>query len=424
MDAKTKGAWLLAQSKNLDAFSGPGAARLENISYSGKVGRLYNLLRRQSDEANTFTISSQIVNYACQLNGIDKPARQMGLQILKDAGRIDTTKDGSVAVLGATTQAVLETTVEIFDEQGPTSDEQAILDLSERVSGKPLRRSEAEEYISDTHRISKADTTSLVDLSKVTALIDEEGERGHGILFNSHTFRDGHYAQKAYRVLENLKADERARLSEVQEKLRQRGALYDMDVQTMLGADLYKRLISVGLFDRMEVSNSTESVGFVASPNDFQKFGRPFEEDPIDDAKALIASLTYGQTRSSYTRGHITMPEALIKALVRGDELAARAGGIRAIGEDYRELEARQVVEVIKKSSGRFTMRLLKKDVGELALTIVRGGAAAQEAVLMDGSPARAFKGPHAARKEVRERNDIADRRFVHDALDRLRSGG
>lgn len=49
MDNKTKGAWLLAQSKSLDGYSGAGAARLENISYSGKVGRLYNLLRRQSD---------------------------------------------------------------------------------------------------------------------------------------------------------------------------------------------------------------------------------------------------------------------------------------------------------------------------------------------------------------------------------------
>lgn len=324
MDNKTKGAWLLAQSKSLDGYSGAGAARLENISYSGKVGRLYNLLRRQSDEANTFTISKQIVDNACQLNGIDKSARR----------------------------------------------------------------------------------------------------DGHGILFNSHTFRDGKYAEKAHRVLEQLKADERTRLTEVQDKLSRRGAMYEAEVEKVLGAELYKRLVSVGLFDRMEVSNSTESVGYIASPNDFQKYGRPFEEDPIDDAKALIASLTYGQTRSNSVRGRITMPEALIRSLVRGDELAAGAGGIRAIGEDYRELEARQVVETTEQSRGRFTMRLLKKDVGELALTIVRGGAAAQDAVLMDGSPARAFKGPHASRNEVRVKNDIADKRFVHDTLDRLRSGG
>jgi hypothetical protein len=424
MEVKTKGAWLLAQSKSLDAFSGAGTARVENISYAGKIGRLYNLLRRQSDEQNTFTISSQTINHVCQLNGIDKSARQVGLQALKDAGRIDVSTTGSIAILGATTRAVLETTVEIFTDQQPSPDEEAIIDLSERVSGKPLKRAEAEEYISDTHKLTKANATSLVDLSKMTALIDEEGEARHGILFNSHTFRDGQYAQKAHNVLENLKPDERSRLTEVQEKLKRSGALYDKEVENILGGHLYKRLISVGLFDRMEVSNSTESVGYVASPNDFQKFGRPFEEDPIDDAKALIASLTYGQTRSNHVRGQITMPEALIKALVRGDELARKAGGIRAIGEDYRELEARQVVSVTEKNSGRYTMRLLKKDVGELALTIVRGGAAAQEAILMDGSPAQTFKGPHAARKEVRERNDVADRRFVHDTLDRLRSGG
>ena len=54
MEKRTKGAWLLAQSKSLDTYSGAGAARLENISYSGQIGRLYNLLRRHSDEENTF----------------------------------------------------------------------------------------------------------------------------------------------------------------------------------------------------------------------------------------------------------------------------------------------------------------------------------------------------------------------------------
>lgn len=422
MEKKTKGAWLLAQSKSLDLFTGAGAARLENVSFSGKIGRLYNLLRRQADDQNTFAISKQTVDRACQLNGIDKPSRQVGLQVLKDAGRIDVTAGGLVAVLGATTQAVLEATVDIFEDQQPTPDEEAILDLSELVSAKPAKRVEAEEYISDTYKLRKAEATSLVDLSKKTALIDEEGERGHGILFNSHTFRDGKYAEKAYRVLEQLKPDDRSRLLEVQEKLARQGAMYDADVEKILGPDLHKRLVSVGVFDRMEISNSTETVGYIASPNDFQKYGRPFEEDPIDDAKALIASLTYGQTRSDYVRGQITMPDALIRKLVRGEEVGNR--GVRAIGEDYHELEVRQVVEVTPKSPGRFTMRLLKKDVGELALTIVRGGAIAQEAILMDGSPARAFKGPHDARNEVREKNNIADRRFVLDTLEVLRSEG
>src|SRR5208282_4761543 len=54
-----------------------------------------------------------------------------------------------------------------------------------------------------------------------------------------------------------------------------------------------------------------------------------------------------------------------------------------------------------RQQAGLGRRRVLKKDVGELALTIVRGGAAAQEAILLDGSAATTFKGPHAVRKEV-----------------------
>lgn len=422
MNSNVKGAWLLAQSKNLDGYTGPGATRFENIAYSGKIGRLYNLLRRESDDANTFVIPSQTVEYACQLNGIDKSARQHGLEILKNSGRIDFTENGGVAVLGATTQAVLEVTSEIFEDQSPSKDEYATIDISEIVSKEPMKRKEAEEYISDTHKIKSSNVSSLVDLAKSTAMIDEEGQSGASILFNSNTFRDGRYAEKAHKLLSGLNATDRNLIIEVQEKLSAQGALQDTDAARILGPELYKRLISVGVFDRIEVSNSTESVGYLTSPNDFQKFGRPFEEDPIDDAKALIASLTYGQTRSDFYRGQITMPEKLIKKLVRGEEVGKN--GVRAIGEDYIELEARQVIELIKKGSGRYTMRLLKKGVGELALSIVRGGVAAQEVVLMDGSPARSFKGPHAVRNEVRAKNNLADRRFVLETLDSLRSGG
>ncbi len=81
--------------------------------------------------------------------------------------------------------------------------------------------------------------------------------------------------------------------------------LHEEEVEKLLGRDLYRRLVSVGLFDRMEVSNSKEAVGYVMSPGDFQKYHRPFEEDPIDDAKALLASLTYGRTRSDRHRGKL-----------------------------------------------------------------------------------------------------------------------
>lgn len=82
-------------------------------------------------------------------------------------------------------------------------------------------------------------------------------------------------------------------------------------------------------------------------------------------------------------------------------------------------------MQVTQRGADRYTMKLLKKDVGELALTIVVGGAPAQEAILLDGSAATAFRGPHETRQDVRvhTRNAVNDRKFMTEALDRLRSG-
>ena len=425
MEKTTRGAWLLAQSKSLDGVIGTGASRLENISYAGRIGRLYNLLRRNIAGEETPTIDAATVTRICQLNNIDRFSRESGLRVLVSAGRIDVATNGSVSVLGATSKAVLEVTADIFAEAQPTTDEEAVLELSEKVAERPIGRKEATEFVGDLYLLSNVKSSSLIDLCKSTAIIDEEIDRGYGILFNSNTFRDGQYAKKTLLILDGLGTADRERLKEAQEKLHASGALYDGEVKAILGGDLYRRLISVGLFDRMEVSNRTESVGYVTSPNDFQKYGRPFEDDPIDDAKALLASLTYGRTRSDLRRGKITLPEDLLRALIAGREVGGEHG-VRAIGEDYHELEARQVVKVTPRprSSNRYTFHLLKKDVGELALTIVRGGAAAQEALLLDDSAATAFKGPHQVRTEVRAKNSVPDKHFAFEALDRLRSGG
>ena len=198
MDAQTKGAWVLSQSKNLDAVTGPGAARLENISYAGRVGRLYNLLRRNVANDPNPSVDGKTIAQACKLVGIDRPTREAGpLKVLQKAGRIDIAKNGTISVLGATSIAVLEATTEVFEDLEPSGEEHAVIDLSEKVSERPLARPEATEFVGDTHNISETKTDSLVDLCKRTALIDEVTDRDRIILFNSNTFRDGQYARKA-----------------------------------------------------------------------------------------------------------------------------------------------------------------------------------------------------------------------------------
>ena len=172
----------------------------------------------------------------------------MGLKVLKHAGRIDISSNGAVTVLGATSTAVLEVTADIFEEAQPSNDEEAVIELSEKVAEKPLGRKEATEFVSDLFQMTNPKASSLIDLCKSTAIIDEENDRDRTILFNSNTFRDGQYAMKTMLVLEALTPDEKTRLSEVREMLQQNGALYDAQVKRILGATLYRRLISVGFF--------------------------------------------------------------------------------------------------------------------------------------------------------------------------------
>lgn len=414
-DKQNTGAWLLAQSKTLDDYA--GADRLENVSYAGKIGRLYNVLRRGTN-GTTSVIPSQEVADLARLNRIDKATREQGLSVLKSEGRIDVSSDGSVAIIGATSRAVLELTSDVFDQANPTPDEQAVLDISEKISAAPIERKDAIEYISDTYKLTNQSSNEIVEFCRATSIIDQESHKDKIIVFNSNLFKDGERASKAFRLINGLSTAEQSILNEAEEKLRKFGTIYESDLEKQVGTDLFRRLMGIGYFDRMEIQNSTEAVGYIALPDAFQRYGRPFEEDPIDDAKALLASLTYGMTRSGTARGNITMPVALLNALIQGRSV----GPVTAIGQDYKELERRGVVSVFPHRNA-YSMRLLKKDVGQLAMTILKGGNAAQSAILM-GSSATSFKGPAASRIEVRRLQTIEDRPFVTEALDRLRSGG
>lgn len=422
MDVKTKGAWLLAQSKNLDAVDGVG--RLENIQYAGRTGRLFNLLRRTVDQDGAIAIvPASTVQEICRLNNIDRASRETGLAVLIRQSRIEVSSTGDVAVLGATSTSVLESTVAIFEEANPSKEEEAVVDLSEKVAERPDTRASIEEYVSDNFQINKADTANLIDVCRKAAILDQAEDKGLAILFNNNTFRSGQYAAKAFKLIQGLTAGEHQSMVELQLRMQAKGAVLDIDAHNLLGIDLYRRVVAVGLFDRLEVSNSTESVGYLTSPDAFQKFGKPFEEDPVDDAKALLASLTYGMTRSDGKRGAITYPDALLRNLINGMEVGGNSG-VEAIGEDYRELERRQVVKVIPRGRDRFAMKLLKKDVGELARSMIKGNTVASQTLLLEGAPATKFNGPADNRRQVRQRNTLQDNRFVLDALDRLRSGG
>jgi hypothetical protein len=147
-------------------------------------------------------------------------------------------------------------------------------------------------------------------------------------------------------------------------------------------------------------------------------------EDAFDLAKAFVSSLTYGMTRSSYPRGKIRMIEALLETLIRGEPV----GPVSAIADDYKVLELKHVVKVYcGEKSGRqgYLMKLLKKEVGILALEVIRKGDISEQSLKAFPSAAiTRFQGPESNREEKRRKQLRENPKATNDILMVLRTGG
>lgn len=96
-----------------------------------------------------------------------------------------------------------------------------------------------------------------------------------------------------------------------------------------------------------------------------------------------------------------------------------------AIGKDYRALELERVVRIIAGNYG-FSMQLLKREVGEIALQVLQNGSA-NNTVLENVPSAQvtAYIGPEAARTRFKKKKSIQPSSSqMRTLLSSVRSGG
>lgn len=217
---------------------------------------------------------------------------------------------------------------------------------------------------------------------------------------------------------------EQAKLKELTETLRKRACVSTDYAKQFLGEALFQKVTAIGLFDISVVSNSTENVGFLTLPSAFSKYSNSMVDDAFDLAKAFVSSVTYGMTKSYYERGQIQMVDALLGALVRGESV----GPVRAIAEDYKVLELKGVVEVkqgTKKGRTGPMLRLLKTEVGELALQAIRQGDVSEHSLnALPTAAVTTFNGPEHNREKVRRTQTKMSPKATNDMLSILRTGG
>lgn len=182
---------------------------------------------------------------------------------------------------------------------------------------------------------------------------------------------------------------------------------------------MFRKLIAAGVFDLNTVSNDSGEYIFMTSPDSFHKFVDPMIDDCFDMAKALVSALTYGMTRRHPSQGRIHSISLLLNKLIRGDTI----GPATAIGMDYRVLEQNRVVQIIP-NNHLFSMKLLKTEIGTLALEVLTRGDANFAAIeRLPGAPMTGYIGPEDGRVRIRKQQTIPSKRATQDILSALRGG-
>ena len=418
MDKKTKGSWLIHHTNKLQAVT--NQLGYEKTFLAGKAGILLSAISA-NNEIVIGTLRLKTLAQAANINTTFELPKL--IEVLRTKELIDSTPTG-IAVLGVTTSSALQHTAEIFDSLSPAKKEAAALDLAERASIEPVSETELVEELGDTHHLAKADIEQTIYDAEEIGFVDVEQLGGkEKLLFNGNLFRR-ESTKKIKAVLDSLSSAEQIKLNALTESLRKNACVPVDLAKAQLGDALFMKVAAIGLFDISIVSNSTEEVGFLTLPSAFSKYSNSMVDDAFDLAKAFVSSVTYGMTKSSYARGQIQMVDALLSALVRGE----RVGPVQAIAEDYKVLELKGVVEVstgTKKGRTGPMLKLLKKEVGELALQAIRQGDVSEHSLTsLPTAAVTRFNGPEHNRERIRRTQTKASPRATNDMLSVLRTGG
>jgi hypothetical protein len=415
MDRKTTGAWVVHHGRKV-AADVRGAAEYSSIDLAAKAASLLARLG-ESDEV---TLSSEQVTAFARVGNLN-PKTELGacLDHLKRRKLIDLSASGAVSVLGVTGISALEHAADLFEDNEPQPIERAAITLSEISSQSPVLIHNAMEYIGDTHKLTRADAADIVQQAAQIGFVDSEGEGADRLLFNGNLFRRD-TAEKTLKVLNSLSSDEQTKLTEFNDILKVRGAVSANIVEKMLGQGLFSKVRAAALYDMNVVSNEEGEHVFITTPGAFHKFTNPLTDDAFDHAKALVAALSYGMSLSPHERGRIWSIELLLGKLISGRWV----GPAPAIGNDYRALELERVVQIERAGNG-FRMRLLKREVGEIALEVLKGGNAAAAALeTLPSAGMRSYMPPEPARVRLRKTQSLASKIQTRSLLSAVRGGG
>lgn len=416
LQAETLGAWVVHHGRKLQSDQ-RGPAEFSAIDGAAK-GSLLLAGMASSDKADLSAKEVAVLAQTASLN----PKTELGyyLEMLRKRQLIDVTSSGAVSVLGVSSRKVLQESAAIFESMTPTTEERAAIDLAEEASATPRLQIHERKRLSEQFSMQLGDVDELLRRSVEIGFVDVEKDGAERLLFNGNLFRRDSVT-KSKHVLDSLTASERDRIAQVTSVLASSGCVDRNQVRKLLTDPLFEKLLAAGFYDVNVVSNNEGEHAFVTTPWAFHKFVDPMVDDAFDLAKALVAALTYGIAKSDPGRGRIVLPSVLLNKLVSGQEV----GPATAIGQDYKVLELRRVIKLRSAGRGMYFMRLLKRDIGEIAQQVLtRGGASDQVLGSIPSAAMTGYSGPEESRTNFRRKQNQPSRKHTGDILQTLREQG
>jgi len=415
-DDEITGAWVIHHGRKL-VLDANGPAEFPAIDEAAKAATLLTKLG-QTNQAN---IPSAEVRAIAVASGLNPRYELSSLLQLLEKRRLIEQSASEVSVLGVTTRGSLAQAAAMYQEAEPNRYEQASVALAEIASVAPIKRSDVAEKIGDEHRLSATEMNDFLSRAEEIGFVDREGDGDDRLLFNGNLFRRENVA-KSQKVLASLNQGEQQLVTEIGEQLGKTGCLSAQHVDKVLSGPLFEKLIAAGVYDLNQVTNEQGSHVYVTAPSAFHKFVDPMIDDCFDMAKSLVAALSFGMKGRSSSQGRIDLLPKLLGNLIAGIEV----GPATAIGQDYRVLEVNRVVKLRPdvRYPNRYHMRLLKREVGELALQVLtQGNASAQALTDFPSAPMSGYVGPEESRTSVRKRQSKPSKRTTLDVLEAVRGG-
>lgn len=417
MEKRTEGAWIIHHTKKIIEVT--EASDFDDIHLAGKCGLFLSSLAASNEQS---TLPSEVVNAIAKASNISKLELPAIKETLKSAQLIDTSQNGDVSVLGITSSNILVHTADIFNNTTTDNFQKAALEISNYSSDIPLKDSLVHEYISDTYKLNQNDTSRLFKQVEEIRLVDFEEFDSEKIYFNGNLFKQNSI-KKTAKVIDSLSSEDSIKVIELNGILAQKGCVAVEDAKLILGGNLLSKLQSIAFYDFNQVSNDIHTKVFITNPSSFSKFGNPFEDDAFDLAKSFISSLMYGMQFRSFKSGRIQDYSMLIntvRKLVRGDKV----GPCTAIGQDYQVLELNRVIQLEKASGNMYYMKLLKTDIGQLALSVLQNGDVADIVALehdFSSSSVSNYSGPEKNRIAARRKKDTSSNSNIGELLRTMR---